>query len=102
MKFQDYLALITEAPGDSAAVSFVHFQQMLDLTNLDLPRNVLDAHHNIVDEPILGVGSKQPEEVAGFGEIVIALPMIVAFDRITPDVPRDVAPASGPAPEDPR
>jgi hypothetical protein len=74
---------------------------MLDLTNLDLPRNVLDAHHNVVDEPIPGVGSKQPEEVAGLGEIVISQPMIVAFDKITPDVPRDVAPASGPARENP-
>src|ERR1700689_4751628 len=90
-KFQDCLALITEALRDSAAVSFVRFQEMLDLTNLDLPRDVLDAHHNVVDQPFVGVGSEQPEEVAGLGEIVVASPMIVAFDWIAPDVPRDVA-----------
>jgi hypothetical protein len=56
-KFQDCLALITEALRDSAAVSFVRFQKMLDLTNLNLSRNALHAHHDVVDEPILGVGS---------------------------------------------
>jgi hypothetical protein len=45
---------------------------MADLASLDLAGDTFHAHDDVMDEPLLCVGSKQPEQITRLAEIVIS------------------------------
>src|SRR5580692_11794526 len=64
---------------------------MPDLANLNLMRNGFHTGNDVVDEPFLCVRRQQTEKIAGLGEIVISVPMIVTIDSGSPNRPGRIA-----------